>query len=233
MPQATVLAMLPQKFRKFDDGDTLTALGYDIVIRRKKVGQLAMPSGDLVACDPLRFLETEPFELSLKPAFYDVVLLVAELRDDDRVAYAVVRVKNTEPVRWEKAHLAGEKPDIFQSDAGYPVDSSVGCFVDADTATMMLDYTHAVMQEDDEFRRALHSQFNRNRKYGYSWANVDLKRDVGIPSAGRRNAICFESGWGPGLYETWIGYDEDDAITKIVTDFDVLDLRFNTFRWNR
>jgi hypothetical protein len=225
--------MLLQKFRKFDDGDTLTALGYDIVIRRKKIGELAMPSGDLVACDPLRFLETEPFELTLEPGYYPVVLLVAELRDDDRVAYATVRVKDTEPARWEKAHLVGETPDIFSSDAGYPVDSSVGCFMDADTASMMLDYTHAVMQEDDEFRRALHSQFNRNRKYGYSWANVELKRDVKIPNAGARNILCFESGWGPGLYDTWLGYDDDGELSQIVTDFEVLDLRFNTFRWNR
>ncbi len=224
--------MLSQTFRRFDDGDTVTALGYDIVMRRRNVGKLAIPTGEIVACDPLKYLETEPFALELQPGNYPVMLIVAELRDDNRVAYAMLEVENREVVRWERAKLQeDESSNLLHFDAGYPVDSSVGCFMDAQTASVLMDYAHQVMPEDDEFKRAIHSGFNRHRQAGYSWANVGLRSDLKIPGADDLNIITFETGYGPGLYETWIGLDEDDEICRIVTDFDVLDLRFNTFRW--
>lgn len=224
--------MLPQKFRSFDDGETVTALGYDIVIRRRNVGKLAVPTGELVACDPLHYLETEPFAVDLEPGYHPLILIIAELRDENRIAYAMLETKRSEAVRWEKAGLHDDDDDnLLHLDAGFPVDSSIGCFVDARTAGILMDYRQAVMPDEDEFERAIHSQMNRYRKKGYSWANVNLESHVKIPGCGRLNLIAFETGYGPGLYETWIGRDEEGDICRIVTDFDVLDLRFNTFKW--
>lgn len=224
--------MLSHTFRSFDDGDTVTALGYDIVIRRRNVGLLDFPSGELIACDPLKYLETEPFDVELKPGKYPVVLFIAELRDESRVAYATLEVSNKDAVRWQRARLQeDEHSNLLHFDAGYPVDSSVGCFIDAYTAGVLMDYTHAVLPDEDEFKRALHYKFNRHRKQGYSWANVNLGRDLKIVGAEELNLIAFETGFGPGLYETWIGFDEDDQVCRVVTDFQILDLRFNTFRF--
>ena len=224
--------MLPQQFRSFDDGDTVTALGYDIVMRRRNVGKLQVPSGEIVACDPLKYLETEPFAVALEPGEYPVILVAAELRDDNRIAYAMVEVSNAPATRWQRARLQGDTDDnLLHLDAGYPVDSSVGCFVDAHTASVLMDYTHAVLPDDDEFERALHSGFNKHRQRGYSWAHINLRKHVKIPGTENLNLIAFETGYGPGLYQTWIGRDDNDEVCRIVTDFDVLDLRFNTFRW--
>lgn len=225
--------MLPTLFRDFRDGETVAALGYDIVIRRRKIGDLAMTSGSLVACDPLAFLETEPFEQRIPRGQYPVVLLIATLRDESAIAYAIVEVGDREPVTWEEATVLGEDASVFGdgSDRGYPVDSSVACFMDGDTASALLDYTHAVRTEDDEFRRSLLSQLKRRQKKGYSWAEVGLRRDVKMAGANGHNVLAFEAGYGPGLYTTWLGFDEDRELTRVVTDFEVLDLRFNTFRW--
>jgi hypothetical protein len=224
--------MLPHTFRSFDDGETVTALGYDIVMRRRNVGDLHLPTGELIACDPLKYLETEPFEAEIEPGSFPLILIIAQLRDDSRIAYAMLEVGDEEAVRWERAELQeDDDSNLLHFDAGYPVDSSVGCFMDADTASVLMDYNQAVRSEDDEFKRALHSGFNRHRHKGYTWTNVDLRRDVKIRGAQDLNVICFETGYGPGLYETWIGFDRDDRICRVVTDLDVLDLRFNTFRF--
>jgi hypothetical protein len=224
--------MLSTTYRSFDDGDTVTALGYDIVIRRRNVGSLHFPTGEIIACDPLKYLETEPFDITIEPGTCSVILIIAELRDDHRIAYATLEVNDNEAVRWQRANLQeDEKSNLLHFDAGYPVDSSVGCFMDAQTASVLMDYTQVVMPDEDEFDRALHSGFNRHRKWGCTWANVNLGRDVKISGAEKLNLIAFETGYGPGLYETWIGLDESDEVCRIVTDFDVMDLRFNTFRF--
>lgn len=226
--------MLSHTFRRFDDGDTVTALGYDIVIRRRSAGRLELPTGELIACDPLKYLETEPFDVDIPPGDYPVILIVAELRDDDRIAYATLEVSDHEAVRWRRASLQeDEQSNLLHLDAGFPVDSSVAGFLDAQTASVLMDYTHVVLPDDDEFTRSLHNKLNRHSKRGYAWANVHLKRDVKIAGADRLNLVAFEAGYGTGLYETWVGYDDEDQVCKVVTDFQVLDLRFNTFRFRQ
>lgn len=223
--------MLPLTFRVFDDGETLTSLGYDIVIRRRKVGVLKLASGGLVACDPIHFLETEPFSVSLSPGDYPVWALLAELRDETRLAYAVLRVRSTDPVRWERAVVRGERDDPLSSDQGYRVESSVACMMGARAASMLLDYAYVVMPDEDEFQRTLHAKINQRRHHGIPWAQIDLGRDVGLGGGRGGNILCFEV--DPGFYSTWIGYDEGDVAAAIVTDFGVLDLRFYSPVWAR
>lgn len=225
--------MLPHIFRRFDDGDTVAALGYDIVIRRRNAGMLELPSGELVACDPLTFLETEPFETQIEPGRYPVLLFVAELRDESRLAYAMLEVSRERTVRWQRASVQDEDTTqhtlLRQIDSGYPVDSSVGCFMDAHTAGVLMNYTHTVMDEDDEFPGAVHGEMSRQSRQGIGWANLDLRQSLGVHSGQTLNIITFETGFGPGLYETWIGLDEKGRVTRVVSDFEVLDLHFRTF----
>lgn len=222
--------MLTQTFRRFDDGDTVTALGFDIVMRRRSAGHLELPSGELVACDPLTFLDTEPFAIALQPGRYPLLLFIAELRDDSRLAYAMLEISREPTVRWQRARVQGDEETSLLDlpDAGFPVESSIAAFMDAHTAGVLLNYTQTV--EDDEFPRALHGALARQRKQGGSWANISLRRNLNLASAEDLNLIAFEAGYGPGLYESWIGLDESDQITRVVTDFRVLNLHFNTFR---
>lgn len=222
--------MLSQTFRRFDDGDTVTALGYDIVIRRRNAGHLELPSGELVACDPLTFLDTEPFAIEVEPGSYPVLLFVAELRDDTQLAYAMLEISREPTVRWRRARVQGDEETSLLDlpDAGFPVESSIAAFMDAHTAGVLMNYTQTA--DDDEFPRALHGALARQRKQGGNWANLNLRRNLNLAIAEDLNIIAFEAGSGTELYESWIGLDEADEITRVVTDFRVLNLHFNTFR---
>lgn len=226
------MSMQYEKFREFEDGETVAGLGYDIVIERRNLGRLHMPTGELVACDPLHDIESEPFDTALEPGAYQTVLFAADLRDEKLIAYAMLNIGEKPPIRWEAATVGGggDNPfDPYETD-GYPVDGSLGCFMDAETAKVLMDYSHSVMEDDDEFRRVLRGRVRRRLERGYGWANVNLKHDAKVPQAeGHHNVIAFDAGYGPGLYTTYIGWDEDDEISRIVTDFEVLDFRFNTF----
>jgi hypothetical protein len=230
------MSMLFQRFHEFDNGETVAGLGYDIVIQRRHLGRLTMPTGELIACDPFYGLETEPFAQSLPTGDHPTILFAAELRDEIVPAYAMLQVSETEPVRWEAATIEESEGNPFDphETGGYPVESNLGAFMDAASAKNLMDYTHAVMDEEDEYRRALRGRVRRrlkNHEKGYGWANIDLKYDAKVPQAPEDlNIIAFDAGYGPGIYSTYIGYDEDDRPSRVVTDFEVLDFRFQSFR---
>jgi hypothetical protein len=46
---------------------------------------------------------------------------------------------------------------------------------------------------------------------------------MSLDDATGTNMIAFSSGWGDGCYASYRGYDADDKIACLVTDFDVLD----------
>ncbi|MFB6264595.1 MAG: DUF4241 domain-containing protein [Bradymonadaceae bacterium] len=219
-----------QRFREFDDGETIPELGYDVVIRRRHLGRLHMPTGSLVACDPLDRLETEPFATRFEPGDYPVVLFAAELRDEILPAYAMLKLRESEPTSWEAARVENEAPDRFATrPSGYPVDSSLGCFMDSAAAKALMDYCHSVMPDENDFRRNLRGQVRRRLEKGYGWANLNLKHEGKIPQADEHlNIVAFDAGYGPGIYSSYLGHADDGALTRIVTDFEILDLAFNS-----
>jgi hypothetical protein len=78
-----------------------------VTLRHRAVEDLIVTSGSVVACDPvLMEEEPQPFEQRLEPGHYPVVLSIADFPDgDQRVAYATLRVRERQPVRWEIARL--------------------------------------------------------------------------------------------------------------------------------
>src|SRR5690606_4134146 len=146
-------------FRDFEDGATISALGYDIIIRRRSIGTLLLTSGKLVACDPLTSLDSEAFFQKFEPGSYPVHMFIAELRDEERAAYAMIKITDGEAVRWEVANVQapeeGARGLLEPDEEGYSVDSSIGCFMDADTASALIDYKQIVMPEEDELEKVV------------------------------------------------------------------------------
>lgn len=220
-------------FREFEDGEIIDGVGYDIIVHRRSIGDLVLPSGRLIACDPLMTLDSEPFDLELAPGSYPAHLIIPEMRDEKLIAYAVLTIRPTDVHRWEIAPLpAGDDNGIFDAgdgDDGYPVQSSLGAFLDRDTASALLSYHQLVMPEDNDFERHLWGRIHRRRRRNVGWATLDLHRDFQLPFRDGRNVLAYDAGFGEGYYTTYVGYDADDEISSIVTDFEVLDLRFPSF----
>lgn len=220
-------------FRDFEDGAIISALGYDIIIRRRSIGTLLLTSGKLVACDPLTSLDSEAFFQRFEPGSYPVHMLIAELRDEERAAYTMIKIADGEAVRWEIANVRGPETGIRslldQDEEGYSVDSSIGCFMDADTALALIDYKQIMMPEDDELEKIVRAQVRKRRKRGPGYAAIELGRDLNLSFHSEQNLVAFDTGYGPGVYPTYIGRDADNQIVSVVTDFHVLDFRFPSF----
>ncbi len=223
-------------FREFQDGEIIGGMGYDIVVHRRTIGELVLPSGQLVACDPLLALDTEPYDIELEPGSYPTHLVIPEMRDEKMVAYAVITVDASDVQRWEVAPLPPPplaSPLGHRDEDGFAVDSGLGAFLDRDTASAIINYHQLMMPEDNDFERHLWGRINRRRRRGVGWATIDLRRDLKLPFGDGRNLLAFDTGFGNGYYTTYLGRNSDDEIARIVTDFEVLDFRFPSFPMRR
>ncbi len=195
-------------------------------------GQLVMPSGELVAADPLVFLNDRAFPVSVPPGTYPVFLAQPKRLSGD-IAFALLRVRESRPVRWEIAKLPGEKPGAHF----YQVDSGTGCYVDRMTARTILAreqaeldrQTAVVLQSgvDPNNAEAWHRAMDRARKERKDL--LELLTDAGygrdrsaslcVDAENGGNIVVFTSGAGDGSYGVHIGRDATGAVAAFVTDF--------------
>ena len=158
----------------------------------RPLGTLSIRSGALVACDPLSEPDRAPLELRVPPGDHAVDLCVSE----GVIACARLTLAPGEVASWELAVVAGQRPSTLEDGEvfGYPVDSGVGCFMDAHVAEVLAEDEDA----SDELLEALED---------LDAVSFQLARAGG-------NLVAFRSGQGDGLYPTYVGYAADGE-TKI------------------
>lgn len=201
----------------------------DFVLMRQFLGDLHLPTGRIVANDPLSNFETEPFTVSVTPGNYPIYLSVAHFPEvegesekkrkpaDSLVAQAIMEFSSKRPVKWEMAVPTGEQAaaelaNLEEGDyIGYVVDSGTGGFMDK-AVSEKLEY---IM---DDFYSRTQGEFIESYvpHYGHLMANV-LGGDWD-------DFVCFTSGLGDGCYPSYFGLDEDGRPCCLVTDFCTVDL---------
>lgn len=198
----------------FGTGDVATPEG-TVKCFTRTVADLVLPTGHIVACDPLVFPETEPFTFTVTPGNYPVVLAIAQFGDgDQRVAFAKVQFSEKEATAWQMATVPGQDTatlgpgDIF----GYAVDAGTGCFMDEAASRLLMER----MKADEEYYQTLIDTMEKTYVTTWSWASVLLSE--------RRaeNCVVFSSGWGDGFYPSYFGFSAEGDVVCLVTDFDVL-----------
>ena len=166
----------------------------DLELRVERIATLLLSSGKIVACDPLVFPDEPAFERAVRPGAYPVDVVIAKLPDQQRIAAARVTFSSGTPVRFEPART-------------YGVDAGVGCFMDAETARVLLRAMHEVW---DNYRDDVLSAEIGDRDW------VDHR-----PAGTAGNVVIVHSGWGDGIYASYGGVDESGAPLCLVTSFDV------------
>jgi hypothetical protein len=200
------MVSIPDFNMAFQDG---AVLGDKLVIERRVISELNLPTGRLVVADAA-FAEENPFMVSLTPGRYPVILSIATLKGDKRVACAMLQVSPEVPVGWELAFRQGDKPGTHPA---YGVDSAMGCLMDEQAA---LIWRRQV--DDSEFFSAVTDQMTEEYGDGCSWGNVSLDTHDG-----RVEAVIFSTSYGDGFYRSYWGYGADGEIACLVSDFGVLE----------
>ena len=188
--------------------------GYDAgncTLKHQPIGSLFLPTGKLVACDPLVFFDSKPFELLFPKGEFPVVLSIAQFRggSDQRVAFATVRFSSKPTVAWDMLLLDDQDTSTLGANEifGYGVDAGTGSFMDERAAALLLKRC----KDDSTFSDKICAEMDKTYVHTRSWLNLQL--DPGL------NLVAFSSGVGDGVYASYVGFAEDGDITVAVTDF--------------
>ncbi|QMU71112.1 DUF4241 domain-containing protein [Streptacidiphilus sp. P02-A3a] len=194
--------------------------------------ELSLPSGRIVACDPFTGLGAyggDPFTVTVPPGRYQVTASMLEItapedpesesdRELDhepepeqphrRVAAARLVISDQPVAVWEQAVVPEQDLGALGEDEfyGYGVDAGTGCFVDAEAVEPLGDF-----ESDTETLMAAFEAVE------WSAGVVTLT----APESGH-NLVAFSSGWGDGVYPTWIGRTASGEVACLVTEFFVI-----------
>jgi hypothetical protein len=179
---------------------------------------LWLPTGRVVACDPLAYFNPQPFTCGCPPGRYSVFLHL--LPGEGRIAYAELQLGSAAVARWEMAVVAGQDPATLAADEifGYPVSAGLGCFMDA-TTVPLLDQHDADLQAqlgddyisyyDDYMAEQLENDDLAGHEHCLLRPYPDQENTVAV----------FQSGYGDGFYATYVGLDAAGQPVKFVTEF--------------
>jgi len=180
-------------------------------ISKKTIGKIELPTGKIVAFDPLAYDNnaTTSFILSVEPGTYDVEVILSDYIEG-RKTIALSKIKfNDKPVsKWIMATTPND--NIFDVEdgqiLGYPVDSGTGGFIDLS----YLENWDAINDNYDNSEKILSkldSKFLKNPWYFYSSNKI------------KTNLLIMETGSDGGFGSYW-GISKNNEICSIVTEFD-------------
>jgi len=210
-PPVPLVLALTQTGAPDDAGHGSAGLG---LLRQHRAGDLIVPSGHLVACDPgfPDAASLQPLTPPVLPGRYPVLLGIAQGADgDQRVAYALLQVATQPSVRWAPAGRAGT-PGGEVAPASYIVESGLGCFMDVQAARVLVQRLRADPEYNVRIAEAVDAHFVD------TWGCATLS----LAPQTRATLIAFSSGAGEGVYATYIGYDATGRVSCVVTDFALL-----------
>lgn len=228
----------PQPANPWPNNPTWSALKDSTIVQTEdgprflwtvECGELALPSGRLVACDPFVFLSLTdvPFIVTPRGRFPVVVTLadVSEKQDRSQIreAYASITFFSGVEAYRKAVPLAkdGQKRPEPQGDEfiGFAVDAGTACFVDETVIGPCMPDPQTWYPSLFENERAdcWFRQMDDPAHIREGIANITLPL-----AKNGENLILFHSGWGDGRYPVVGSFDLADRLIAAHIDFFVV-----------
>ena len=184
-------------------------------IERVEVGRLKLPTGRVIATDPILMYDDQSYSKKIAPGTYTVYIYNGKVDDrKNQTVLAEIKFNDKIPVKWEMALFEGENAKGFAQDEfmGYEVENGLGCFMD-EKVMEMLD----VLDEDEL------NKYEKNIRDKVKESKISVA-DIVIDKKAGGNIIVFASGWNKGVFPTYYGLDKDGKVARLVTDFMVIEV---------
>lgn len=183
-----------------------------------EAGKIHLPSGKLVACDPLITHDMKEFVIHFPVG--DFPVFVHKERDSNCIAYVEIVFQNEEATTFKMATTEGQHIEDLQGEEvfGYPVESGMGCFMDAETQDSLNHLENRLFHRKGADFMGIYEEFFHGHFFDENGA-IDqfafLKPDEEKPG----NIFAFETGYGDGFYASYIGFGAENQPVKIITEF--------------
>jgi hypothetical protein len=201
--------------RLYRQGATIQIKDISPSIQIRTLGDLVLPTGQIVACDPSYDDAITPFIETVPPGRCPVSIAVI---DDPKLGTRALAARLTlddAPVQtWSLALRPGEDPSTLKPGEFfcYGVDAGLGCFMDLAAARI-----NAERLQNDMGAYWIGLVDKAYEETNSLWLNHILDESTGA------NMIMFSSGWGDGCYATYAGYAADGRLVCLLTDFGLHD----------
>jgi len=193
------------------------------------LGELNLPTGNIVACDPLGGLyDSIAFTRTVAPGRYPVIACIAKTeQSEDRYALVKLEFNKEKATKWEMALLPGENVSELEEDDcyGFGVDAGLGCFCDVATQEKYNEYDSEFMTKypnDDIYSRELAPAFKKNAIDQNDEDDIGDWLNFKLPNQPDQNVIMFRSGLGDGTYPCYWGTTDEGKISSLVIDFQIV-----------
>lgn len=187
------------------------------IVRNYHAGDINLPSGKLVACDPGTYPDPHEttFSLTAVPGQYPVHITVVHLPFyGGSVGMARVQFSEKYPVEW--------KLGMDNYCNGFGTDMAHGCFMDAALAQQIQEQLEADETHNEDYAT---SNFITKRLQEYAKANPNSwANSIVYDETTNANIIAFSTGLGDGGYPCYIGYDHEGNLACALADFWIHDL---------
>ena len=194
----------------FLEGTKVSQWGMKLSFHKMEIGVLSVTSGKIIAADPASIHKVQPFEHNFPIGNFPVELAIVKKDADERVAYARIMFNDNNIKEWKYA-LKPDQEDLPISDSkllGYRVDSGIGMFIDMDGINQFKG-----LNPEDYWEAIFMDKFAKNHRSSWSYMNYNLNQN---------NLIAFSTGFGDGVYGTYIGIDKAGQICQLLTDFGIV-----------
>ena len=196
----------------FSEGTSLRQSKLSITFYSVAIGMIRIESGKIIACDPIVMDAARPFTQLFPVGSFPVQLSIAKFNGDERVAFSRIRFSDKPVVKWEFALDSGKTQIPLGGDSfyGYGVDAGIGMFIDssANSAFSALRKTDANLW-DKVFVDS--TNIHKHSSWQYTFYNFQT-----------HNLASFSTGLGDGSYATYVGYDSNGRICRLLTDFGLI-----------
>lgn len=171
------------------------------------MGKIKIESGKIIACDPIVMQDEIAFTQDFPIGQFPVQLAMAKMSNDERVAFSRIVFSDQAVEKWEFALLPGQNqvPIMDTSAYCYGVDAGTGIFID-EIANKVFS-----KKSQSEWEHAFINKAEQNNYTGY------------IHDFDGHNLATFSTGYGDGCYSTYIGFDNEGKICRLLTDFGLVE----------
>lgn len=182
------------------------------------VGKIYLPTGRLVACDPLITNDMQAFSAVFPKGDFSVLL--HKERESNCVAYAEIVFSDAEITSWEMATTENQNiKDLAEGEVfGYPVESGMGCFMDVETQISLNELEQKLYHSKGVDFMGIYEEFFHEHFFDENGA-IDQYAFLKPSEKLSGTIFGFETGYGEGFYASYVAYDITNTPVKIVTEF--------------
>ena len=188
------------------------------LIESFEAGKINLPTGKIVACDPVLTNDMKAFKINFPQGEFPV--LVHKERESNCVAYVEIVFSEVKIVDWKLATTDDQNADELKGEEifGYPVESGMGCFMDFETQDDLNNLETTLFQRKGDDFMGIYEEFFHQHFFDDNGA-IDQFAMMKPSDEKDGTIFAFETGYGEGFYASYIGFGNENQPIKLITEF--------------